>query len=240
MPKKGNTMPNDIVFVLKQQLDTEELRYSLRSIEKNFPHRYVWFVGGQPKGFKPDRALPHQQAGALKWDMIKSSMLKVIEEPELTEEFFWFNDDFFIMKKVKGKFVNFADKSLTELIEQQRKQNPWLNPYARTVYKAREELKSLGYGEVNFEVHMPMLFKKDEVGTAIQKCSSPQMRSVYGNVTGCKWIQHDDVKVYDMETVPEDPDYLSTNDKTFTNGKVGEYIRSCFPKPSRFEVEDDG
>lgn len=240
MPKKGNTMPNDIVFVLKQQLDTEELRYSLRSIEKNFPHRYVWFVGGQPKGFKPDRALPHQQAGALKWDMIKSSMLKVIEEPELTDEFFWFNDDFFIMKKVKGKFVNFADKSLTELIEQQRKQNPWLNPYARTVYKAREELKSLGYGEVNFEVHMPMLFKKDEVGAAIQKCSSPQMRSVYGNVTGCKWIQHDDVKVYDIETVPEDPDYLSTNDKTFTNGKVGEYIRSCFPKPSRFEVEDDG
>ena len=61
-------MPNDIVFVLKDKLDTEELRYSLRSIEKNFPHRYVWFVGGQPEGFKPDRALPHKQSGSVGHD----------------------------------------------------------------------------------------------------------------------------------------------------------------------------
>ena len=70
------TMPtnnNDIVFVLKDHLDTDELRYSLRSIEKNFPHRYVWFVGGQPEGFKPDRALRHKQPPELnKWNMIKS------------------------------------------------------------------------------------------------------------------------------------------------------------------------
>lgn len=229
-------MPNDIVFVLKAQLATEELRYSLRSIEKNFPHRYVWFVGGQPEGFKPDRSLLHIQYGASKWDMIKSSMLKVVEEPELSDEFYWFNDDFFIMKPVKGKFINYADKSLTELIEQQRKQNKWLNPYARTVYKAREELKSLGKTEVNFEVHMPMLFEKSKVTKAIMTCSSPQMRSIYGNVTGCKWRQHDDVKVYDLEKVPDDPDYLSTNDRTFTEGEVGKYIRGVFDKPSRFEV----
>ena len=230
-------MPHDIVFVLKDQLDTEELRYSLRSIEKNFPHRFVWFVGGQPEGFKPDRALRHKQPPELnKWNRIKSSMLKVVEEPELSEEFYWFNDDFFIMKPVKGRFINDADKSLTELIEQQRKQNKWLSPYARTLVKAREELKTLGKPEANFEVHMPMLFEKAKVTEAIMTCSSPQMRSIYGNVTGCKWIQHDDVKVYDLEKVPEDPDYLSTNDKTFTEGAVGRYIREVFNKPSRFEV----
>lgn len=230
------TNNNDIVFVLKDHLDTDELRYSLRSIEKNFPHRYVWFVGTKPEGFEPDRMLRHKQTGELKWDKIKSSMLKIVEEPELSDEFFWFNDDFFVMKPFKGKFINYADKSLTELIEQQRKQNPWLNIYARTVYKAREELKSLHKPEVNFEVHMPMLFEKAKVTEAIMTCSSPQMRSIYGNVTGCKWRQHDDVKVYDMDEVPEDPDFLSTNDKTFTEGAVGRYIREVFDKPSRFEV----
>ena len=234
------TNNNDIVFVLKDHLDTDELRYSLRSIEKNFPHRYVWFVGTKPEGFEPDRMLRHKQTGELKWDKIKSSMLKIVEEPELSDEFFWFNDDFFVMKPFKGKFINYADKSLTELIEQQRKQNPWLNIYARTVYKAREELKSLHKPEVNFEVHMPMLFEKSKVTAAIMTCSSPQMRSIYGNVTGCKWRQHDDVKVYDMDEVPDDPDFLSTNDKTFTNGKVGAYIRAAFPEPSRFEVDPHG
>ena len=234
------TNNNDIVFVLKDHLDTDELRYSLRSIEKNFPHRYVWFVGTKPEGFEPDKMLSHKQAGELKWDKIKSSMLKIVEEPELSDEFFWFNDDFFVMKPFKGKFINYADKSLTELIEQQRKQNPWLNIYARTVYKAREELKSLHKPEVNFEVHMPMLFEKAKVTAAIMTCSSPQMRSIYGNVTGCKWRQHNDVKVYDLDEVPDDPDYLSTNDKTFTNGKVGAYIRAAFPEPSRFEVDPHG
>ena len=45
----------DVVYVLKSNIDPEELRYSLRSVEKNFPHRYVWFVGSQPEGFKPDK-----------------------------------------------------------------------------------------------------------------------------------------------------------------------------------------
>lgn len=231
-------MPHDIVFVLKEQLDTDELRYALRSIEKNFPHRFVWFVGGQPEGFQPDRMLRHRQPPELnKWNRIKSSMLKVVEEPELSEEFFWFNDDFFVMKPFKGKFVNYADKSLTELIEQQRKSHKWLGPYARTLLKAREELKALKKPEVNFEVHMPMLFEKSKVAKAIMTCSSPQMRSIYGNVTGCKWKQHDDVKVYDLDEVPDDPDFLSTNDKTFTDGVVGAYIRAAFPTPSRFEVD---
>ena len=44
------------------------------------------------------------------------------------------------------------------------------------------------------------------------------------------------MKVYDLESVPDDRDYLSTNDKTFHEGKVGEYIREVFNKPSRFEV----
>ena len=230
MPKKLN----DIVYILKPDGITDELKYSLRSVEANFPHRRVWFVGGQPKGLTPDMALPHKQSGGNKWELIRSSMLKVITEPELTEEFFLFNDDFFIMKPVKGKFVNYAEKTLSWRIDDLKKTFPWLNHYGRTLVKAREELKCLGFGEINFEVHTPMLFNKSLV-PSIMKCSSPQMRSVYGNVNGIPYVQRDDVKIYDMETVPKDADYISTNDDIFQHGKVGEYIRDTFTKPSRFE-----
>lgn len=232
------TMPrklNDIVYILKPDTDPSELIYSLRSVEANFPHRFVWFIGGQPEGLKPDRAVPHIQTGADKWEYIRSSMLKIINEPELSPEFFLFNDDFFVMKKVTGKFVNYIDRELSDRIEELREVHPWLNPYGRTVYKAREELRIIGATEHNFEVHIPMLFEKDKVNT-ILKCSSPQMRSIYGNLNQVPTKQHTDVKVYDMETVPTDADYISTNDNTFAKGKVGEYIRQTFDKPSRFEI----
>ena len=224
---------HDIVYILREDIDPEELRYSLRSLD-NFPHRLVWFVGGKPKGITPDRQIVHKQQGPTKWDLIKSSMLRVTKEEELSASFFLFNDDFFIMKPVAENWINYIDGTLAERIEQFRKENPWLTPYARTLYKAEQELKSQGATTYNFDVHLPMLFEKSKIG-AIMRCSSPQMRSVYGNITKSEFVQHKDVKVYALDEVPEDPDFLSTNDNTFKDGKVGEYIRERFTTPSRFE-----
>lgn len=225
----------DIVYILRDDITTEELKYSLRSVEKNFPHRLVWFVGGQPKGLKPDVRLPHTQTGETKWAKIKSSMWKVTGDDDLSDDFFLFNDDFFIMKPVKGKFVNFVDGTIMRRVEELHHDCYGLNAYARTLYKANEELKTLGCPTMNYDVHLPMLLNKKLVRESINKCSSPQMRSVYGNVNNVPYKVMSDVKVYDKESVPTESVYLSTNDDTFKNGKVGEYIRSSFPDPSRFE-----
>ena len=232
------TMPKkiDIVYILKDEFNCEELRYSLRSVEKNFPHRFVWFVGGQPKGFHPDRAIQHKQVGSTKWDMIKSSMWKAVENEEVSDDFFLFNDDFFVMKKFKGEFVNYVDMTLTERIDELRRNvHPWLNPYGRTLFKAEQELISLGCPTMNYDVHLPMVFNKELFKASINKCSSPQMRSVYGNLNAVPFVIHQDVKVYDMETLPEAPDFLSTNEDVFEKGRVGSYIREQFPTPSRWE-----
>ena len=232
MPQK-----HDIVYILKPDIDPYELTYSLRSIEKNFPHRKVWFACGQPKGFEPDGRLEHKQTGETKWDKIKFSMLRAAETDEITEDFFLFNDDFFVMKKFTGEFVNYVDMTLAERIEELRKQNPWLNPYGRTLYKAEQELASLGCPTMNYDVHLPMLLNKEMVRKTINKCSSPQFRSIYGNINRIPYVMHPDMKVYDNETVPSNPDFLSTTEATFKDGKVGEYIRDKFSKPSRFEVD---
>ena len=230
MPKKL-----DIVYILKPELDTDELRYSLRSVEKNFPHRKIFFVGGQPKGFKPDGKIEHKQTGANKWEHIRSSMYKVLDCEDITDDFYLFNDDFFVMKPVK-KFVNMCDGTLTRRIEELVSDCKGLNPYAKTLLKAREELKTLGCTEMNYDLHTPMLINKKMARTSVNKCSSPQMRSIYGNINRIPYVIHPDVKVYGLDVVPEDPDLLSTDDDSFTKGKVGEYIRTVFDKPSRFEV----
>ena len=229
---------HDIIYILKPNVKTEELRYSLRSLE-NFPHRFVWFVCGQPEGFKPDRCIKHKQVGSSKWELIRSSMFEALKNEEVSDDFFLFNDDFFIMKPFKGEFVNYVDMTLAERIDEIRRNvHPWLNPYGRTLQKAEQELKTLGCPTMNYDVHLPMLFNKATASAAIRSCSSPQMRSVYGNVTRSPYILRPDVKVYSKDETPDDDvDFLSTNDETFSEGKVGEFIRSRFPNPSRFEVD---
>lgn len=233
-------MNRDIVYILKDDIATEELRYSLRSIEKNFPHRFVWFVGGQPQGLKPDRLVRHTQFGANKWLKIKSSMLEVVKQEELSDEFFLFNDDFFVTKPFNGDFINYTDRTLSDRIEDFRKENPRLNRYARTLVQTEEELKAQGHGTLNFEVHLPMLFEKNKVEAALRSCFAPQMRSIYGNIIGCEVIDRRDVKVNSLNDIPYGMDFVSTNDVTFTYGDVGQYLRNLFKDPSRFEQNGQG
>lgn len=228
---------HDVVYILKPDVRTEELRYSLRSVEANFPYRKVVFVCGQPKGLEPDIRIRHRQSGGSKWELIKSSMIEVLRSDEITEDFFLFNDDFFVMKPFEGPFINYVNRTLGEYVEHLRQTvHPWLNPYGRTILKAQQELHALGETELNFEVHLPMLFNKTKAAETINKCSSPQMRSIYGNLSKCDYIDRADVKVYSLDEIPRDSvDFLSTNDETFAKGKVGEFIKKRLPSPSRFE-----
>lgn len=228
---------HDVVYILKPDIDTEELKYSLRSVEANFPHRKIVFVCGQPEGFEPDVRIRHKQTGGSKWELIRSSIYEVIRSPEVSDDFFLFNDDFFIMRPFEGPFVNYVNRTLGEYVEHLRQHvHKWLNPYGRTILKAQQELHALGETELNFEVHLPMLFNKKIAAETIGRCSSPQMRSIYGNLSRCEYIDRADVKIYDLDEVPRDScDFLSTNDDVFTKGRAGEFIRARLPSPSRFE-----
>ena len=85
-----------------------------------------------------------------------------------------------------------------------------------------------------------MLFEKNKVEAALRSCFSPQTRSIYGNITGCKVIDRRDVKVNSLSDIPYGMDFVSTNDTTFTYGNVGQYIRGLFKDPSRFEQNGQG
>lgn len=229
-------MKRDVVYILKRELDTDELKYSLRSVEKNFPIGKVWFIGGQPKGFQNVVRLQHEQIGNCKWELIRSSMWKAVNAEDLTEEFFLFNDDFFIMKPVDtDSFINFVDGTLSRRIDELHTEHG-MNPYCRTLFKLEQELRTMHEPTMNFDVHLPMLLNKEQVKATLYKCSSPQMRSAIGNLNRLPFVIHPDVKVYDLESVPTDETYLSTNDDTFNKGKVGKYIRETFATKSRFEV----
>lgn len=227
----------DIVYILKADIDPYELRYSLRSVEKNFPFRKVWFVCGQPKGFEPDGRLYHKQNESTKWANVKSSLLKVCACEDITEEFYLFNDDFFVMKPFEGEFINYTAGTLEARIREIYQKNG-SSAYSRQLERTRNELLIDGFDTISFCVHLPMLIDKKKAVHVLKALDSPMFRSQYGNRAQVPYIYHADVKIYDKNEEPsEDCDYLSTIEDIFRDGKAGEFIRSRFPEPSRFEVE---
>ena len=232
MPQK-----RDVVYILKADIDPYELRYSLRSVEKNFPFRKVWFVCGQPKGFEPDGRIVHKQTGDTKWEKARSSLLKVCASKEITEDFYLFNDDFFVMKPFKGEFINYTAGTLDRRLAELAENRSAASPYMRQLERTRNELKIEGFDTISFCVHLPMLINKKKCIEVLKTLESPMFRSQYGNRARIPYIYHADVKIYDVNTVPdEDCDYLSTIENIFREGKAGEFIRNRFPEPSRFEV----
>ena len=59
-------MKHDIVYLLRNDIAGEELRYSIRSVVQNFPYRKIVFVGGKPEGIEPDIYIPDIQEGKTK------------------------------------------------------------------------------------------------------------------------------------------------------------------------------
>lgn len=228
----------DIVYFIKDAAYNEELRYSLRSVEKNFPHNRVWFYGGKPCGLVSDRQVVVDQKGETKWDRVRNMMKMVVENNEITEDFVLFNDDFFVLKK-RDRIPCYENGLLVDLIYRiERKNNFKPTPYTAALKRTLDVLYDTT-DVVNFELHLPMIFNRKKMAEVIEKYPGIKgTRSLYGNsyVPADEYCRTGDVKIFNLEDLPDpDWDFCSTEDMTFNDGNVGRYIRKMFPDKSRFE-----
>ena len=224
----------DIVYLLKNDYDSEELKYSLRSVCKNFPYRKIFFIGGKPEGITPDVYIEDEQPGRSKWEKSTHSLKLALESDEITENFWLFNDDFFVMNKVT-KPQNYFNGSLEKRIADLRRKNIKGSAYIRELELLKSKLTSLKKDSLSFALHLPMLINKNLALRLFEKFPRCKMfRSFYGNYFEIECSFTKDVKVYDNTSVPN-TDFLSTSDESFKDGTVGEFIRACFPDPCKYE-----
>ena len=234
-------MIHDVVYLLKNDYQGEEIIYSLRSVCLNFPFRKIVTVGGCPENIYPDIKIEHIQEGSSKWERAQSSLIKALECDELTEDIWLFNDDFFVMDKVKrNEDVNYFRGSLEKTIIDIKKIHPQGSNYINQLERARGELLNLGKDALSFALHIPMLINREKALSLIRNknITTTMFRSMYGNFyeIPCRYMK--DVKVFDLETVP-DTSFISTTDKSFTDGKVGEFLRKYFKEPCEYEKTQD-
>lgn len=229
---------NDIVYFVKNSPHNEELRYSLRSVEQNFPHRKVWIYGAKPDDIEPDEFVPIRQFGSNKWEKVRNMLWKACQNPSITDDFFLFNDDFFVMKPIE-KYEPIYDGTVYQWIISVEGRN-FDSPTAYTIELRRmiHELERKGIMDElkNYAVHMPMLVNKSKMIDVIHGFNSPMFRSIYGNYWHVGGINMKDMKILRRnQTIDENAPYLSSDDNAFMTKEIGQYIKGKFKEKSRFE-----
>lgn len=229
----------DIVYILKQDINknAEELRYSLRSVEKNFPYRSIWFAGGIPDDIIPDHYLKIQQNGHNKWLKVKNTLDTVCRTPEITDNFWLFNDDFFIMKPVTDCPIAVTGTMSRRIQEIMYKNN--ISQYAKELFVAKKILEDRQMETMNYALHIPILINKAKALETLRLFeNTPMFRCCYGNHHNLAETVMPDVKIHQEDIAPTGEEtYLSTSDKSFMYGEVGKYIREQFPEKSKYEIE---
>lgn len=234
----------DIVYVLKDDPEyNEELVYSLRSVDKNFPHNRVIFAGGCPAGVKPDLHIPLEQSDTdAKWGNVSRMMREICKNDEITKRFFLFNDDFFVLKPITSWLANYFDNTLFERLEALWKAN-LASEYAKRLRTLDKSLRQAFYPTLNFAIHVPMLIDRAKMLEVSKKFPETSMyRALYGNYVFYEegGLPMKDNKIIKLDRRTDDGRlFVSTNEMSFAKGEIGKQIREMFKKKSRFEKGGD-
>lgn len=180
------------------------------------------------------------QPGLNKWEKVRNSIIKVCENNEITEDFWLFNDDFFVMKKRKANFEPQYNGRVADYIEQIKKKHYGSHSeYTVRLMNTIDALEKAGFGTLNYEVHKPMLINRAKALEVLERFPNVGgFRSLYGNYWQIGGENQHDMKIKAMgEFDWGDWEFLSTSDGSFRDGEIGRYIRGKFNKISRFEKE---
>ena len=237
----GNGGKYDIVYFVKDEPINEELRYSLRSVEQNWPYRSVWFCGGCPDNLRPDQQMKLKQKGTSKWNKVRDMIAQVCKNDDITEDFWLFNDDFFILKPMSEDMPPQYNGDLITDVEKIEQRQGHEDDFTRRLRCANDILLAAGKTNLNYEVHKPILINRKKALEVLKEFPrTPAFRSLYGNYFEIGGDSRHDMKIKELKfpnmfNVENKWEFLSSDDDSFEYGEVGEFIRRRFTEKTRFE-----
>ncbi len=227
----------DLVYICRKG-DNEELRYSIRSIEKNFPGQRIVVVGYKPDWYSGE-FFEVEDIGA-KFTNIFNAMKAVCENKKISNNFIFMNDDFFLLKPI-ARMPKFHGESLLNKLNKYKELSGPLGTYVMLISKTYKALVKSGINNpIDYDLHVPMHFNKKNLCSVIDGKTLP--RSMYGNLFSVPGKEIADVKKYDSRSrlsnrSPKSTDdlmFISTDDQSFMKLKE-ELLDELFPVASKYE-----
>ena len=241
--QRKNSGKYDIVYFLKRSPINEELRYSLRSVEQNWQYKSVWFYGGCPEGIRPDHHVDVAQLELTKWERVRGMLRKACLNDDITDDFWLFNDDFFVLTPHNENMPPQYNTTLQERISSiESRHGGNSTEYTERLRHLVKTLKKAKKGYLDYTVHKPMLINRKKMLEVLDKFpDEPMSRALYGNYWKIGGESNHDMKIQRINynkaaTAIKEWDFVSTSDESFRNGNIGRYLRDKFDIKSRFEV----
>ena len=237
---------NDIVYIVGKGsiwLDNE-LRYSLRSLERHIKnYRKVFIVGHLPPFINPESVvhIPVESTSKDKAINIKNKLMAVCDHPDVSPYFMFMNDDYFFMSDIDAtSYPYFWKCDLTHTLEINK------SLYREHVASTIRALSLKGLPLKNFDVHKPIIYSKNKLTNIVYQYDwsirpAYVMKSIYCNTDGIEGVQRAD----DKQTCPMSiqrwrdkftgVDCFSIDDKCI-NLHFKNFMAETFPDRSRFEL----
>jgi hypothetical protein len=225
-----------VVYVLGtgSRLKNFEIRMSLRSVEKYLTGvKDVWIVGKLPDFLTNVNHIPLEDTHLVPDWNIMEKIKKACEHPDITEEFLFMNDDHFLLKPFEAATFPFYHRNgLDEYVKRRG-----LDSYGRRSNNTLQRLKALGLPIKHFDVHTPILYKKElfleHVANADWKDKKDGfiIKSLYANSLNIEGVDYKDNKINRPPTVGDS--IFSTMPHMRAN--VTRFLQEHFPEMSKYE-----
>lgn len=240
-----NEKKPDLVYILGtgSHWRNNEIRYSLRSVQKYLPHGKVFIIGYKPKWARNVIHIPCPDPYRNKLQNSIFKTKKAAWNPEISDRFVIMNDDFFFLrptKKVKVYYRGTMDDSIREHPTQR-------GYYFSAMTRTRAMLRGRGFmNPKDYAVHFPMILEKKKVRRLISQFPFDDegylFRTVYANVYGLGGYPRTDTKIKKVEElrkrkITRGPDLISTTDGIVLDPKFQKWIHKRLPEPSPYEIE---
>lgn len=229
--------------------DDNELRFSLRSIDKHLGGiGEVFIIGNKPWWIKN---VHHIQADDRHKNKDRNIMLKTLVAcyiPEITDEFLCFHDDVFLNEKYYATtFPYFHDGLLSELLDKRMKHPLQRNGlYNHTIDNTIQALSLEGANINNYDTHTPIRYDKRIFIDIMNKFDFSVehgllVKSIYANMSPIIGKRQEDVKINEEMPYKELHDLIfrskifSIGDRALTPDSKF-YLENLYNKPSRWEI----
>lgn len=214
--------------------ENEELRYSLRSVEKNLPEiSDVVIVGHAEPWLRDVTVIPGNPHGQHKRMNVWANVYTAATAPGLPDDIVLMNDDFMVMHPA---VVTMAYRGTLDAHIEPLRPGWWRT----SLELARQWLQHHGYTEpLSYELHRPFPMNRAKMAQVMDEAAGlhrrnpPQWRTIYGNRWSVGGEQDQDAKLYRTATTVPEGTWLSTSDASFE--LLRPVLEAAFPDPSRWE-----
>jgi len=238
----------DIVYVLGHGSlwNNNEIRYSLRSIQKHLiNYRNVYIVGEKPSFLKDVVHIQHPDETKWKETNIFKKVVRAAEESSLSDNFLFFNDDHFLVSDFDAlSFPAFHKNDLSEMIN--RRPVARRGGYVRVLTNCRNILIQRQLPTLNFDHHSPITYNKNNIKSLLDNYDwsvwgGYAFKSLYANTFGIQGQWEPDCKINtpldysQLKEIVSRRKIVSIGNKAINN-HLGTIMNELYPTPSQWEA----